>query len=132
MAVLLSGVLVSCQSGPDPLTPNNKYYVENNTKDTILVEYTLIPELNIYDSNNSPEQQKVAPGAKSHLVYSKGDIDYQDTPSLTFTRVIVRNVQGTIIMDLNPIEDNLWTCEKQQEDVGYIVTSFLWTLHVGE
>ena len=133
VVVLLSGVLVSCHgNGPDPVTPENKYFVQNNTNDTIRVEYTLIPELNIIDSLNSPEQQVVAPGAKTQLMYSKGNIDYQDTPSLTFTHVVVKDKSNIIIHEQNPVEDNLWTCEKQQKDVGYVVTSYFWTLSINE
>lgn len=133
VAVLLSGVLASCHgNGPDPVTPENKYFVQNNTKDTIWVEYTLVPELNIFDSKNNSEQQTIAPGVKTQLICSKGNIDYQDTPSLTFTHVVVKDKSNIIIHEQNPVEDIQWTCEKQQKDVGYIVTSFYWTLSINE
>ncbi|MGM9795170.1 MAG: hypothetical protein ACI3ZZ_02975 [Candidatus Aphodosoma sp.] len=62
VSVLLCCVFVSCPgNGPDPVTPENKYFVQNNTKDTIWVEYTLVTELNIYDSLNGTELQAIAP-----------------------------------------------------------------------
>lgn len=130
VALLLVGTFFSC--GVDPVTPHNKYFVQNNTQDSIIVEYTLNPELNIYDANNASEQLFVAPGEKKQINYSKGSIDFPENPSRSFACLIVKDKNNSILFEQNPVEDSQWTCEQIKEEVEYVVISYWWTLSVSK
>lgn len=123
--LILSGVLIGCYT-IDPHEGLTSYTINNQTKDTIQLIYTVLPEMEYQFGTGLVQTSMLVPQQENRfLIFGVGSPDL--TPSHLFESMLFLSTSNDTLYKMDIIDDKEWNLVDSIVDYGYKVGYYHWT-----